>query len=669
MSYQLNRTDGTLLTNLIDGQIDTNSTNLTLVGRNYTGYGEAFNENFIRLLENFSNTAAPSNPLTGQLWWDTTEQRLKVYDGTTWKASGGPYVQDSRPQMVAGDLWINNLTNQVYAYDGTDTILIGPSYTAAQQTSGFVIETILDSTSRSRTIAKLYIGGTLSAVVSDIEFTPIYSERILGLVTDANPEGTISQGFNIIDSANFKFRGIANSANALVTANGTIRTADSFLPSDNNGTTIGTLTIQNQGGLTIGLSQNNVQKVVQDRFYIENQLTDHDMSLRVRSSQFESLIVDAVYVDAGTARVGIFTTDRLPQYTLDVEGDLRVTGNMIIEGDTSLIEVGTLRVEDKHIELAALDDSSIGDDTVVDGAGIIVVSRTEQNGVFLNTDKTFTWNLATQAWTSNQNINLENIGDSYKINGIDKLTDTSLSNILYATDLVEIGTLNYLNVQNMGFGDVNSGLGSNEIRNTGSNLVLSSNYGLTLTTGITTPTAGSIIVDENQFISGVSKPISARVAAASSGTLTENTDDFVATKGYVDDEVLNSPIVFSMDITGLGIGVALQNSVATYLNDLYPAIPGNTGKRARIHCTSYAGATVSGIVVDVRDDNEPNNGEVLTLSKRLFDAGNTLNESAVQDVQATNTASGVVSLTPARTMMIFESDGTIWDYVSTTTYP
>ena len=77
MSYQLNKTDGTLLLDLIDGQIDTASTNLTLVGRNYTGYGEYFNENFIKLLENFSNTAAPSNPITGQLWWDSTNRNYK----------------------------------------------------------------------------------------------------------------------------------------------------------------------------------------------------------------------------------------------------------------------------------------------------------------------------------------------------------------------------------------------------------------------------------------------------------------------------------------------------------------------------------------------------------------------------------------------------------------
>ena len=126
MSYQLNKTDGTLLASLIDGQIDTASTNLTFVGKNYTGYGEAFNENFIKLLENFSNSSAPSTPLTGQVWWDSSAGRLKVYDGTVWKASGGPFVQSTVPSMVAGDLWINNLTNQVYAFDGTDTILIGP---------------------------------------------------------------------------------------------------------------------------------------------------------------------------------------------------------------------------------------------------------------------------------------------------------------------------------------------------------------------------------------------------------------------------------------------------------------------------------------------------------------------------------------------------------------
>ena len=86
MSYKLNKTDGTLLVDLIDGSIDTATTSLTLVGRNYSGFGEFLNENYIKLLESFSNSTSPLNPIKGQVWWDTSDARLKVYNGTTFKA-------------------------------------------------------------------------------------------------------------------------------------------------------------------------------------------------------------------------------------------------------------------------------------------------------------------------------------------------------------------------------------------------------------------------------------------------------------------------------------------------------------------------------------------------------------------------------------------------------
>ena len=80
MSYRLNKTDGTLLTELIDGKIDNTSTELTFIGKNYQGFGEFINENFIKLLESFANVSAPSKPIKGQLWFDTTNNRLKVFD-------------------------------------------------------------------------------------------------------------------------------------------------------------------------------------------------------------------------------------------------------------------------------------------------------------------------------------------------------------------------------------------------------------------------------------------------------------------------------------------------------------------------------------------------------------------------------------------------------------
>lgn len=632
MSYQLNKTNGELLTDLIDGQIDTDSTNLTLVGKNYAGYGEAFNENFIKLLENFANTAAPSNPLAGQIWWDTGESRLKVYDELlkVWKAVGGPYVESSRPQMVAGDLWIDNLNNQVYAFDGTDLMLMGPEYTASQGISGFQVVDILDSTSRARTVAKFYIGGALVGIFSNFEFTPIYSQRIVDLITETNPDGIIFKGFNIVDKANFKYRGIADSANALVTASGVVRTADSFLPSNANGVTTGTLTIQNSGGLTIGLSQNNVQKVVGQRFYIENQLRDHDLSLRVRSSQFESVIVDAVYVDAGTARVGIFTTDRLPQYTLDVEGDLRVTGNLLVEGDTTAIEVQTLKVEDKNIELAAINDSSVGDDASIDGAGIIVKSS--------DGDKTLTWEFDTGSWTFNNSVDLSSGALTYAINNSVKLTQDSLTNILYADDLQRIGTLvnldvDYININN------------NQIS---SSIALS----LIAASGITITAGGAISILDNQKITGVATPTQPQDAT---------------NKQYVDSAILATPITFSLDITGLGTGTALELAVAAYLNDMYPANSDNVGKVARIHTTSYAGATVSGINVTVTET--PDTSGVLVISRIAVDSAATQNESVIQDVVSSNTAAGIATLAPARSLMVFESIGTGWDHLTTTAYP
>ena len=622
MSYQLNKTDGTLLTELIDGQIDNSSTNLVLVGKNYSGYGEAFNENFIKLLENFSNASAPSNPLAGQTWWDTTAGRLKVYDGAVWKASGGPFVQSDRPAMVAGDLWINNLTNQVYAFDGTDTILIGPQYSVAQQKSGFEITQILDNTSRSQTVANLYVAGQLKAVVSDTQFTPAYAERVLGLVdTNTNPDGVIYEGYNLLDKANFKWHGVANSSLALTDAQGVTKTAEQFLAANANDVTTGALTIQNSGGLTIGLSQNNVQKVIGDRFYIENQLLDHDLSLRVRSNQFNSLIVDALYIDASTAKVGVFTTNRLPAYTLDVEGDIRATGNLIVEGTTTTLDTVTLRVEDKNIELGYQSDSTGGDDVGAEGGGVTLLST--------DSDKTIKWLGATDAWTFNKNIDISDTTKEIKIGGQTKLTNTSLSNILYADELTRVGTLTALQVDSIG-------IDGNTITNTVSAINITAQSGLNISPG------GDIAVSGSYKITGVANP-------------TASQD--VATKIYADTEIANEVIVMGFDITGLGTGSALQAAVAGYLNDLYPAATINAGKQAKLHCTSYANATASGIDVD----------SAKTISYVAVDKNGTENQSVVQDVVFAG-ASGNVSLSATRSLMRFQSNGSAWEWQATTAY-
>ena len=633
MSYQLNKTDGALLTELIDGQIDNSSTNLVLVGRNYSGYGEFFNENFIKLLENFANTAAPSNPLVGQLWYDKSAQRLNVYDGTAWKASGGPYVQDTQPSMVAGDLWIDNLRNQLYAYDGADLILVGPQYTQSQGISGFKIESILDSQSRSRTVASLYISNTRVAILSSVTFTPVYSQRVLELVTNDNPNGIIYEGINVVNKDTFKYLGTASGANALITGTGQVRTADQFLPSDANGVTVGTLTIQNSGGLTVGLSQNHVQKVVGPRYYFENQLLDHDLSLRVRTTPSGAVIVDALYIDASTERVGIFTNT--PQYTLDVNGDLRVTGDLVVEGDTTTIETATLKVEDKNIELAHVNGGTYGNNAAVDGGGVTLLSS--------NGNKTITWKTATNSWTVNTNFDITSTSESYKIGGVAKVLNDRLgSSVIYATGLVRVGTLEYLNVDNIAM-DGNTLQSSTTLNIAASNVDVDGR-------GILITGTGDIHVTDSQKITGLADP-------------TQNQD--AATKYYVDNVVATEPIVFAMDITGLGTGATLYDNVIVYLNDLYPAAVANTGKFARIHATSYAGATVSGISITVAE----NNTGVLQKSFEQVDYADGSQGSVVRDIVANTTASGNAVLTPARQLLTFSSDGVNWNFVSDTVYP
>jgi len=618
MSYQLNKTDGSLLTELVDGQVDKDSTNLVLVGKNYTGYGEFINENFIKLLENFANTAAPSNPVTGQIWWDTRENRLKIFNGANWKSSGGSYVQGSVPDMVAGDFWIDNRNNQLYAFDGSDLILIGPQYTAGQGKTGFEVATIIDYQGASKTILKLFINNEVVAVISNVEFTPRPDLRIPSLITEQNPDAIIYKGINVVDKQTFTILGYAESAYSLSTENGGIRTPDQFLPSDSDGYTTGKLFIQNSGGLSIGLVSNNVQKIVNDRFYIENQINDQDLSIRVRSSAYGSLIKDAIYVKSNTASIGIFESN--PLYTLDINGDIRVKGNMIVEGDTVNVDVSTLSVEDKNIELANSSSGPVGDNLMVDDGGIILRSTSG--------DKSFTWKNSTNSWTSTVNIDLSNTATSIKIGGVDKLTNTSLSNILYANDLITIGTLQYLNVDAI---------------NIDNNAIVSSvQLSLQGLSGINLIPQGDIEIVGNHKITGLSDPIN---------------DQDATNKRYVETRVLQEPIVFSMDITGLGVGAELIDTVVGYLNDLYPASDTVSGKIARIHTTSYTNVEFSGIDIDSAKD----------VSYIAVDSNGTLNESVVQDISF-SLAGGVINMLLNRALMVFQSDGIGWNYVSTTNY-
>jgi hypothetical protein len=123
MPYTFNNSDGSVSTTVADSTIDTSSYALALVGRNVSNYGLYFAQNAVRQLENFASATAPSasTTLTGQVWYDKTENLLRVYDGTRWKRSTGIVVGTSEPttNLAAGTAWFNTTDDKLRVYDGS----------------------------------------------------------------------------------------------------------------------------------------------------------------------------------------------------------------------------------------------------------------------------------------------------------------------------------------------------------------------------------------------------------------------------------------------------------------------------------------------------------------------------------------------------------------------
>jgi len=121
MAYELNRYNGTYFASVDDQTLNTTATDLRFVGRNYSGYGEVENENFLHLLENFANTSAPPRAISGQLWFDTSAKKLKVYDGSRFKVAGSAESSATAPAGFAiGDFWWDNQNEQIKVWNGTE---------------------------------------------------------------------------------------------------------------------------------------------------------------------------------------------------------------------------------------------------------------------------------------------------------------------------------------------------------------------------------------------------------------------------------------------------------------------------------------------------------------------------------------------------------------------
>jgi len=383
MAYKINNTFGTLLVTLADGTIDTATTDLTLIGKGYAGFGEKLNENLVKLLENFNNTTAPSNKQQGQLWFDKTNKQINVYSGDKWKPVGSSTNSTTAPtNAVQGDMWFDTTNTQLYVYTGSAWTLIGPTTVAGSGVTQVITESPEDNTGVKRSILKLVTNDTVVGVVSNLAFTPSSTEANGAALISAG-FSTIAQGLQLSTSvASAKFRGTAIDSDAL----GGVAAAN-YLRSDSDDTTTGKLIIQNDTGLVLGAGQDVTMSFSSDDFTIAQTTQDKDIIFTVN--------------DGGTTKEAL----RINGAQGRIE-HLRV-GDLTVDGTSTIINTSTLSVEDNIIELNRNISSNAG---MPSYTGLKVnrgetSSATEQN-LYWVWDETFaddgstTYGNAGGAWTA-----------------------------------------------------------------------------------------------------------------------------------------------------------------------------------------------------------------------------------------------------------------------------
>lgn len=275
MTYTINRTDGSKSIVIQDGTINRETT-LILVGRNYPGYGEILDQNFLKMLEHSSNSLPPATPISGELWWDSTNKVLKAFTGTIWKSIGSTTASYNKPAVGTsntGDLWWDTGTGQLWGYDNNtlDYKLIGPIGGAA---GGVVSEQINDTDTNSHSILSMKINGTPYLILStDPTFIP--NPAIAGFQT-------ISPGLNLASTAflsNAKFIGQVLDSASLNGVSGI-----NYLRSDINSSTTGILSVRNNTGLYIGSNNEFHMAVSTPNVSISNEVSSGAINFKVKTS-------------------------------------------------------------------------------------------------------------------------------------------------------------------------------------------------------------------------------------------------------------------------------------------------------------------------------------------------------------------------------------------------
>jgi len=300
-------------------------TSLDFPGRNVTGYGQIIAENFLALLENFASGAAPSNPVEGQLWYNSLEGILQIWDNTQWKAASNIQKSTSEPSVESarvGELWVDTTNQQLYVFSGSSWILVGPNFSTGLQ-SGPVVESIIDSDNFDRVIVTFYVEDKPIIIISKDSFTP---------KTSINGFSAIKTGISItsldVGDGGFlpKFYGTATAADSL-NVGGAAVPAAKFLRSDTTNTTEQNFNIRNNAGLTIGIDGTFSLTSTSTAAKIYNATAGASIDLQTNRNGIPDTVLKIVNNTVGINVIA-------PDEALVVSGNIKTDGSLILTNIT-----------------------------------------------------------------------------------------------------------------------------------------------------------------------------------------------------------------------------------------------------------------------------------------------------------------------------------------------
>lgn len=312
---------------IADSTADTTSTSLTFIGKNFPGYAQAIGDNFLHLLENFASPTQPptGKSVVGQLWFDSQNNQLKVFDGQNYTPAGNIFKSYVQPvNKTLGDLWVDLTGKQLFFWSGASWVLIGPQFSEGLD-SGPIIEQVKDTLNVDRTIIKLVVSGQTIIILSKDKFVPKLT--IEGFL-DIKPGVNLSSKLLVTGESN-KFWGTAEKAAALLVGNNTVDSSK-FLRSDTANFTNYKFSIRSDEGMTIGPNNNISLNTTSTGSLIIFNNTDGSS---INFKTFNSPNANDVLTLQGP-RVGI--NNLAPTETLDVVGTIKSSSGIKVTSTTDI---------------------------------------------------------------------------------------------------------------------------------------------------------------------------------------------------------------------------------------------------------------------------------------------------------------------------------------------